>query len=116
MRNNHRWNENDEIIGLYLYRFGDKSLSYSKEELADNIGMGWGSMSMKISNFRYLDGQGGLSEYSRQCENIYLRYKNMPNSEFAKIGIEAVVKAIGEYCERLQSLLSPTAKATQPTA
>jgi hypothetical protein len=116
MRGNHTWNENDEVVGLYLYRFGHKGLPYPKEELAKDMGMTWGSMGRKIANFRHLDGKGGLAQYSRQCEKIYLRYKEVPDAEFEVIGLEAIVKVAGENYQRLQSLSAQKRMLEPPAA
>ncbi len=90
----HQWTEDDEIIGFYLYRFGDKDLPFTKQELATMLGMGWNSMSLKIANFATLDDATTMDGYSHQAKRIYERFKDMPDDEFMLIGIEAMKRRI----------------------
>jgi hypothetical protein len=90
----HQWTEDDETIGFYLYRFGDKDLPFTKQELATMLGMGWNSMSLKVANFRALDGNGTMDGYTTQTMRVYERYKNTPDDEFMLIGMEAIKRRI----------------------
>ena len=66
----HEWSLDDDLIGYFLFRFGDAGLGISKKELAEKLGMGWASMNQKIANYKYLAGQAGLdhpSIQSRRC-------------------------------------------------
>jgi hypothetical protein len=62
----HSWSDDDELIAYYLYRFGDSDLSVKKKELSDILGMTLASLSMKISNFKAVDGQGGARRIHNQ--------------------------------------------------
>ena len=83
----HTWTEDDDVIGYYLYRFGDIYSTFTKQEIAESRGISWASMSFKIGNFEYLDtnGRSGLSGYSTQAERIYNKFKEMPDIEFATL-------------------------------
>lgn len=54
--------------------------------------MGWGSMGLKIANYKAIDNKGGMSGFSLQAKRIYERYKDMPSNEFETIALEAIVR------------------------
>ena len=106
----HHWTEEDDLIGYYLYRFGDKKLSVTKEELADTLGMGWASMAFKIANFKSLDGKGGMANATPKSRTVYDRYKNMPDSEFEIIGMETVISILARKHKELEARLAALKK------
>lgn len=67
----HEWTEDDDIVALYLYRFGPDDLPISVGEIGERLGMGAGSLRMRIGNFRAIDGQGGLENAAIQSRKIY---------------------------------------------
>jgi 5-methylcytosine-specific restriction protein A len=67
----HEWTEDDDIVALYLYRFGPDDLPISVGEIGDRLGMGAGSLRMRIGNFRAIDGQGGLDNAAIQSRKVY---------------------------------------------
>lgn len=52
--NRHHWTEQDDIVALYFYKFGDLGRSSSIDAVGDNRGMGRGSLRMRIANFGLL--------------------------------------------------------------
>ena len=71
MNDKHEWTENDDVVALYLYRFGPDDLSLGIGEIGDRLGMGAGSLRMRIGNFRAIDGKGGLGNAAIQSRKIY---------------------------------------------
>lgn len=67
----HRWTEDDDLAALYVFRFGTTGLPYSLETVAKRRGIDPASFKMRIGNFRAIVGQGGLTNYARQSENVY---------------------------------------------
>ena len=106
----HRWSEDDEIIALYLYRFGDKDLPFTKQEIADSLGMGWNSMSIKIANIKAVDTGKGMSGFSTQCQKIFERYQHMPDKEFSVLGLEAISRALEKRMANINQAIN-TAKS-----
>lgn len=86
----HKWSRDDDIIALYLYRFGENEPSESKYALAERLGMGWDSMAMRIANFKSLAGEPGMDHVSNQSRMIYNEFSSMPDDEFRKIGLAAI--------------------------
>ena len=80
-KKNHEWTEKDDIVTLYLYRFGDKGIPFTLEGIGDKLGMGFNSLKMRIANFKAIDGKGGLEHYGKQSLRIYERYKKTPEGE-----------------------------------
>jgi len=93
------------LIGYYLYRFGDKELPFTKQELAETLGMGWNSMSLKIANFKAVDTGRGMDGFSNQCQRIYNRYNDVADEEFSVIGMEAILRLIEKQKQSLEKAL-----------
>jgi hypothetical protein len=71
MEEKHQWTENDDIVALYLYRFGPDDLPFGIAKISETLGMKAGSLKMRIGNFQAIDGQGGLSNAAIQSRKIY---------------------------------------------
>lgn len=99
----HSWSDDDNLIAYYLYRFGDKELSVTKKELGDILGMGIGSLSYKIGNFKAIDGQGDLDGYSYQAVRIYKQYNGLLDEEAKIAGQEAVIRALEKRIKSLKT-------------
>jgi hypothetical protein len=69
----HVWTQGDDIIVLYVYRFGASSLGQTIEELAAMIGTTPASLRMRIRNFKALDGHGGLANAAELSRQVYER-------------------------------------------
>ena len=103
---NHTWSDDDNLIAYFLYRFGDGELSVSKRELGDMLGMGLGSLSYKIGNFKAIDGRGDLDGYSLQAVRIYKRYHILPDEQIKIAGEAAVVRAMERQLDSLKAKLT----------
>lgn len=78
--NRHRWSEGDELVALYLQRHECARLPYTVSEIARRMGVEDGTLRMRIGNFKALDGPGGLRNWAKQSERVYLenRYLDEP--------------------------------------
>ena len=77
----HRWTEQDDIVALYFYKFGDLSLTSSLSRVGERRGMGAGSLRMRVGNFRAIAGGGYLDHAARQSQEVYRRYGNLSEPE-----------------------------------
>ena len=80
----HRWTEGDDLVALYLYRFGEGRVGTIRA-LGERLGMGEGSMRMRVGNFRALAGQGGLGNAARQSEEVWERCGDVPETELRRL-------------------------------
>lgn len=85
----HKWTDEDHLVAFYLYKFSDKGLKYSREELAEKMGMGVNSLSLRIRNYAAVDGAGGLDNGSKAVLQIYKLYNDTPQP-----ALKAVVERI----------------------
>ena len=99
----HSWSDDDNLIAYYLYRFGEREINATKKELAEILGMPSNSLTLKISNFKAIDGPGGLDGYSHQAVLIYKQYSGLPDDELKTAGQEAVVRAMGKRIKDLEA-------------
>ena len=95
----HRWSDDDNLIAYCLYRLGNKEPTFgiAPTELGQILGMGYNSLSIKVANFKAIDGAGGMEGYSKQAELIEKRYRDMSNSELRSVGVEAVGRALDKH-------------------
>lgn len=84
----HLWSENDDIITLYLYKFNADQLPYTLEQVVEKLGVTIGSFKMRRNNFKFLDGKGGLQNFSEQSRKIYEDYKSKTEEELRKIVLD----------------------------
>lgn len=84
------WSEEQNLIAYYCRRFGPNKLSigprYNQEEQLSEIanyyiGTTVASLKMQMSNFAYLAGKEGLTDYSDLQEMIHKKYENSSEEE-----------------------------------
>ena len=68
--------QREDIIALYLYRFGEDGLPIRKTQLAELIGVNRDSLEMRLSNFQALDIGKGLTHVAKQEQQVYERFRN----------------------------------------
>jgi hypothetical protein len=91
-RKYHRWTEEDDIVTLYLYRYGDREIPFTLEDISRILGMGIDSLRMRIANFKAIDGKGGLGHFGGQSLRIYRKYCDTSKDELKSL----VVKILQE--------------------
>ena len=69
--NRHRWTEQDDIIALYFYKFGELGLTSSVATVGERLGMGAGSLRMRVGNFRAIAGGGRLDHTASQSKEFH---------------------------------------------
>jgi hypothetical protein len=91
MRNadRHRWSVRDDVAALYVYKFGHRRLASSFAEVAELVGVPPASFRMRVGNFKALDGPGGLSNASRQSQEVFARYGSATEAELRAIAFPA---------------------------
>lgn len=79
----YRYSKGDDLVALYIYKYGDGDLAQSTDTLGQSLGMGSNSLRMRISNFRAIDtdGKEGLRNWARQSEAVYREYSDVPREE-----------------------------------
>jgi len=64
--------------------------------------MGYNSLQMKIGNFTYLDGKGGLYGYTRASERAFVKYREYADDDLLRLSLPAVERAGERYFTRLK--------------
>ena len=91
-KKNHKWTEEDDIVTLYLYKYGEEEIPYTLEDISRNLGMSTNSLGMRIANFKAIDGKGGFAHYGKQSLEVYRKYYEAPKDELKSL----VVKILQE--------------------
>jgi hypothetical protein len=73
----HRWTESDDVVTLYLYRFGHKGLRCSPERIAELLGMSPDSLRMRVANFRAIDIGSGLDNAAQLTRQVFAEYGSL---------------------------------------
>ena len=81
----HKWKELDDIKVLYITLYGIKNISYSKNDIAKQIGVSLGSLNMRIGNFKAIQGQGKLTNYAKLSKRVYEKYNSLSETTLKKI-------------------------------
>jgi len=84
----HLWSKSDDIITLYLYKFDVAQLPYTLDEVIGKLGVTIGSFKMRRNNFKFLDGKGGLQNFSEQSKEIFDEYSPKSEEELRKIVLD----------------------------
>jgi hypothetical protein len=74
---NHTWIESDDLMILFIYKFGVGNSPLSKQEIADKIGVSLGSVSYRVGNFKAIDGVGNVTHFARLSEEVHKKYSGL---------------------------------------
>jgi len=96
----HRWTEEDDIVTLYLYKFGDVDIPFSLEDIGERLGMGVSSLRMRIANFKAIDRKGGLTHFGQQSLEVYDKYKRTPEDELKSEVLKILRKSMTRENQR----------------
>lgn len=81
----HDWTIKDEVIALFLYKFGEEDLIFDIPGIASKLGMSKDSLKAKIENFKFLDTGKGLSNFSKNSKQVYEDFKNAPKNIYLAV-------------------------------
>ena len=81
----HKWKEIDDMKVLYITLYGLKNISYSKNDIAKQIGVSLASLNMRIGNFKAIQGQGKLTHYAKLSKRVYEKYHLLSETALKKI-------------------------------
>ena len=84
----HNWTYNDDVVACYLCKYGiiyeENGLLFDVDAIGTKLGMGAGSLSARIGNFKYLDGKGKLYNVAKLSKNVFEEFKNISKSNHLK--------------------------------
>lgn len=91
-RNTHKWTEEDDIVTLYLFKYGDEDLPFSVDGISRKLGMSTGSLRMRVANFKAIDGQGGLDHFGKISERVYKRHYRTSKDKLKSLVLQILQK------------------------
>lgn len=86
----HHWTTDDDLLALYVYRFGDTQLPIKKRDLPARLGMNDAAFPMRIANFRALDTGSGLANASRQTRDVFDEHRDTPEPALRRLALAAL--------------------------
>lgn len=84
----HSWIEKDDIMTLYIYKFGLQNIPFSKQDIANKIGVSVGSLNFRIGNFKAIEGIGKATHFSKLSLKVYNTYSHYNEEELRKIAFK----------------------------
>ena len=85
---NHLWTGMDEIVVLYLYKYGDKSIEGGIDAVSKALGISADSIIMKMGNYRHLDkGDSMLTNASKLSICIWEEYASLTREDHKRFVI-----------------------------
>ena len=82
---NHTWTEQDDIMILFVRKFGIENSPLTKQDIADKIGVSLGSVSYRIGNFKAIDGIGKATHFAKLSKEVHEKYSNLNESELKQL-------------------------------
>ncbi|MCG3128205.1 MAG: hypothetical protein CHACPFDD_03082 [Phycisphaerae bacterium] len=76
---------------MYLSRHGSEKLGLTLAGIGHKLGIRVGTLKMRMSNFKWIDGRGGLSKPSKQSHDVGATYGGLSEPEMRGI----VMKVLG---------------------
>ena len=71
---NHTWTKEDDLMILFVHKFGIESSPLTMEQIADKIGVSLGSVRWRIGNFKAIDGIGNAAHFARLSQETHKKY------------------------------------------
>ena len=82
---NHTWLENDDLMILFVHKYGIENSPLSKQQIADAIGVSLGSVSYRLGNFRAIEGEGAATHFAQLSSDVYQKYSALPMQQLREL-------------------------------
>jgi hypothetical protein len=73
----HCWTREEDIVACYLFKYSGDGIDCEPHEIANRLGVSPGSLQMRRSNFKALEGPRGLNNVSQLSHAVYSAYKDI---------------------------------------
>ncbi len=81
----HNWIEKDDIIVLYVVKYGYENIPYSKSDIAKIIDTSEGSLNYRIGNFKAIQGVGSATHYAKLSKMVFDNYEKLSEEELKNL-------------------------------
>ena len=85
----HIWTEKDDLMILFVHKFGIEGGSLTKQQIADKIGVSVGSVNYRIGNFKAINGVGKATHFAKLSQEVHEKYANFTKAELKKLAFSA---------------------------
>jgi hypothetical protein len=82
---NHTWTEKDDLMILFIQKFGIENSPLTKQEIANRIGVTLGSVNYRIGNFKAIDGTGNATHFSKLSQRVHQNYSALSEQELREL-------------------------------
>ena len=82
---NHAWVENDDLMILFVHKYGVENSPLSKQQIADVIGVSLGSVSYRLGNFIAIEGEGAATHFAQLSFDVYQQYSVLPMQQLREL-------------------------------
>lgn len=81
----HTWTKQDDIKVLYITLHGYDNIPYSKNDIAEQIGVSSGSLGFRIGNFKAIQGIGKATNFAKLSQEVYDQYSSLNEQELREL-------------------------------
>ncbi|MBC7775672.1 MAG: hypothetical protein H7246_09555 [Phycisphaerae bacterium] len=80
-----KWIKNQDIVAYYLYRCRNSKSKAELEKIGEQMGIDLRALQMRIANFKFLSGQGGLNKPAKMSKATFEEHHRKDIDEFENI-------------------------------
>lgn len=84
----HIWTEKDDLMILFVHKFGIENSPLTKQQIADRICVSLGSVNYRIGNFKALDGVGKATHFAKLSQEVHDKYSDFTKAELKKLAFD----------------------------
>jgi hypothetical protein len=81
----HRWTEQDDLMILFVFKFGFDRSPLTKQQLVEHIGTSVGSVRWRLGNFAAIEGKGTADHYALLSRSVYKKYVHLSFEELKNL-------------------------------
>lgn len=81
----HIWTEKDDLMILFIYKFGIENSPLNKQQIADKIGVSLGSVNYRIGNFKAIDGVGEATHFAKLSMEVHKKYSGFTKTKLQEL-------------------------------
>ena len=85
---NHAWTESDDLMVLYIHKFGLQDSPLTKQQISAKIGVSVGSLSYRQGNFKAIDGIGKATHFAKISLKVSQEYGSLSMSELKSLAFK----------------------------
>ena len=80
-----KWTKQQDMVAYYLYRSRDSKNNKERDEMGEKIGIVPKTLRMRMKNFQFLDGRGGLNKPAQMSKETFAAHQHLSLEELGNV-------------------------------